>query len=69
MDEQTKDFADDVNTTHMEKLGHEVYGENWPQVRALNVRRMKGDDQSPLGQTECNLLINGLRKLAAMKRR
>lgn len=64
-----EDFAVGVDTTYMDKLGAKLYGETWPTVRAHNIKRMKGDDPSPLGQKECQTLVNGLRKLDEMRRR
>lgn len=70
MTEQSQpDFAADVDTTLLDELGRRVYGETWPTVRAHNVRRLKGDDPTPLGAEECQWLVNGLQKLDEMRRR
>ena len=70
MTEQSQpDFAADVDTTLLDALGRRVYGDQWHIVRAHNVRRMKGDDPTPLGAEECQRLVNGLQKLDEMRRR
>lgn len=63
------EFEEDVYTVELERLGAKLYGEQWPTVRAHNVKRLKGEDDSPLGQQECNQLVAGLRRLDAIKRR
>lgn len=63
-----KDFADGVDTEYLDTLGVRCYGEQWPIVRAHNIKRLKGDDPSPLGHDECMRLVNGLRKLDEMRR-
>lgn len=68
MNEQ-KDFEDGVDTTALDTLGARCYGEQWPNVRSHNIKRLKGDDPAPLGQKELNLLVNGLKKLVNMRRK
>lgn len=63
------DFADSVNTELLDSLGSRLYGEAWPNVRAHNIKRLKGHDPAPLGQRECDLLVNGLRRIDESRRR
>lgn len=60
---EQKDFADGVDTTLLDELGARCFGEQWPIVRALNIRRLRGDNPTPAGYDECMLLISGLRIL------
>ena len=64
----TADFTEVCDTERLDELGTQLYGEQWPNVRAHNVKRMKGDDTSPLGYDECQLLINGLLRLKEGRR-
>ena len=66
---EPEDFEDGVDTEHLDTLGARCYGEQWPNVRAHNIKRLKGDDPAPLGQKELSLLVNGLQKLVDMKRK
>lgn len=64
----TTDFTDVCDTERLDELGTQLYGEQWPNVRAHNIKRLKGDDPSPLGYDECQLLINGLLRLKEGRR-
>lgn len=63
------DFEHGVDTKYFDALGNKLYGEQWPNVRAHNIRRLKGGDQSPLPQAELNKLVNGLEKLDEFRRK
>lgn len=63
------DFEHGVDTEFLDRLGNKLYGEQWPVVRAHNIRRLKGDDESPLPQSELNKLVNGLKRLDESLRR
>ena len=57
------DFAENVETTEFDKLGKQLYADDWPAVRAHNIKRLKGDDPAPLGQDSMDALLGGLRSL------
>lgn len=48
----TTDFTDVCDTERLDELGTQLYGEQWPNVRAHNIKRLKGDDPAPLGYDE-----------------
>lgn len=57
---------DDGKTTpasELDKLGGELYGEQWPNVRAHNIKRLTGDEKASLTQAQTDQLIAGLCKL------
>ena len=49
--------------TKLDELGRELYGEQWPQVRAHNIKRLAGEGATTLSQPQIDTLINGLKKL------
>jgi hypothetical protein len=63
------DFLPKINTAFFDNLGKKLYGEKWPAVRAHNIKRLKGDDPSPLEQDDYNTIVNGLKKLDEFMRR
>lgn len=47
----------------LDALGRELYGEQWPNVRAHNIKRLAGEGATTLSQPQIDTLINGLKKL------
>lgn len=50
----------------LDELGKELYGEQWAQVRAHNIKRLVGeqtDNNTALSKEQMQTLINGLKKL------
>lgn len=52
-----------ADTTRLDELGRELYGEQWPAVRAHNIKRLVGEGATVLDQAQVGTLINGLKKL------
>lgn len=55
----------------LDELGKELYGEQWQNVRAHNVKRLLGDNATPgaqLNQEQLQTLINGLKRLKQQRR-
>ncbi|MEZ4861122.1 MAG: hypothetical protein R3C14_07445 [Caldilineaceae bacterium] len=66
--DQAEDQATEVLTPlqQLEALGHELYGEQWEQVRDHNVKRLVGErseTNGALSQAQIQRLIVGLQKL------
>lgn len=57
--------AEDVSweAAKLEELGQELYGEQWPTVRAHNIKRLAGNEAATLTKEQVQTLINGLKKL------
>lgn len=49
--------------TKLEELGTQLYGEQWPSVRAHNIKRLVGEEAATLTKEQVQTLINGLKKL------
>lgn len=47
----------------LDELGKELYGEQWPNVKAHNVKRVAGEETAVLTKEQIQTLINGLKKL------
>lgn len=47
----------------LDELGKELYGEQWPNVKAHNVKRVAGEEAATLTKEQIQTLINGLKKL------
>lgn len=50
-------------TTTLDTLGKELYGSEWPRVRASNIKRLAGEEATTLTKEQIQTLINGLKKL------
>ena len=50
-------------TATLDALGKELYGNEWPRVRASNIKRLAGEDATTLTKEQIQTLINGLKKL------
>lgn len=50
-------------TDTLDQLGKELYGDQWPTVRAHNIKRLAGEETAALTQQQVQTLINGLKKL------
>ncbi|TXH52979.1 MAG: hypothetical protein E6Q97_14230 [Desulfurellales bacterium] len=53
----------------LDALGRELYGEQWPNVRAHNIKRLAGEGATTLSQPQIDTLINGLKKLKQQRQR
>lgn len=51
------------DTATLDELGQALYGEQWPQVRAHNIKRLAGEEVTVLTKAQIDTLIAGLRKL------
>jgi hypothetical protein len=61
------DFEPGIDTEEMDALGRKIYGEQWPTVRAHNIKRLKAGFPDPLPQSTMNDLLSALRKLVQRK--
>lgn len=59
--------AADEGTSQLDALGREVYGEQWPTVRARNVKRLTGTDSATLTADQVQKLVGGLQALKAQR--
>lgn len=50
-------------TATLDALGKELYGNEWPRVRASNIKRLAGEEATTLTKEQIQTLINGLKKL------
>lgn len=50
-------------TTTLDALGKELYGNEWPRVRASNIKRLAGDEATTLTKAQIDTLLGGLKKL------
>lgn len=50
-------------TATLDALGKELYGSEWPRVRASNIKRLAGEEATTLTKEQIQTLINGLKKL------
>lgn len=50
-------------TTTLDALGKELYGNEWPRVRASNIKRLAGDEAAALTKAQIDTLLGGLKKL------
>ncbi len=50
-------------TTTLDALGKELYGNEWPRVRASNIKRLAGDEAATLTKAQIDTLLGGLKKL------
>lgn len=59
-----EDAADSINAM-LDELGKELYGDQWPTVKAHNVRRLAGGEE--LTPNQVQRMIAGLQKLKAQR--
>lgn len=52
-----------ADTTKLDELGRELYGDQWPTVRAHNIKRLTGSEAAALTQQQISTLLTGLFKL------
>lgn len=54
---------DGENSAKLDTLGKELYGDQWPNVKTKNIKRVAGEGATTLTKEQTQTLINGLRKL------
>lgn len=60
----TKPAGDDGGiSAKLDTLGKELYGEQWPNVKTHNIKRLAGEGATALTKEQTQTLINGLKKL------
>lgn len=55
-------------TATLDTVGRELYGDQWPKVKAHNIQRLTGDPAKPLTAPQVATLLNGMRKLQQQRR-
>lgn len=50
-------------TATLDTLGKQLYGEDWPRVRAHNIKRLVGEETAALTKEQVQTLINGMKQL------
>lgn len=56
-----------TDSSQLDTLGRELYGEQWPTVRAHNVKRLTGKDNPTLTADQVQTLVGGLQTLKAQR--
>lgn len=51
------------DTTKLDEVGRELYGDQWPTVRVHNIKRLTGSETAALTQPQIGTLLTGLYKL------
>lgn len=51
------------DTSKLDEVGRELYGDQWPTVRAHNIKRLTGSEAAALTQQQISTLLTGLFKL------
>lgn len=76
LDNQPADLSEDEPTEpdtesiqRLDALGLDLYGEQWPTVKAHNVKRLTGDETAALTAVEVGKLISGLAKLKQQRQK
>lgn len=67
--EDVGDGGDPVSqeTAKFDILGKELYGEQWPHVRAHNTKRLAGDEAATLTKEQIQTLIKGMKQIKAQR--